>query len=129
MSKILCYYYCILPPGCSGWIIGVGELRNSSTAAKRQSFGLGRRELFFFHARFTGDPSHTHSSLLAFFVLFDISCSHMRVFVIVNLVNAQVHLVNAQVNLVFAQVNLVNAQVHLVNAQVHLVFAQVHLFD
>ena len=75
-------------PVGSGWIIGVGELRNSSIALGLAiPEGLQARAIvqavgnsFFFHDRFTS--FRTHASLLTFFCLFVLfhSCFHARVF-------------------------------------------------
>ena len=77
------------PQDGSGWVTGVGEFGNSSTASGHNypdrrtvstTFSLGRRD-FFFPVRFTS--FHAHASLLTFFIYFFVSlhcCSDARMF-------------------------------------------------
>ena len=80
----------LLPPGGSGWTIGVDQLKKLSTVwgqsdpGRRSiglSYSLGLWDLSFC-ARFTS--FHAHASLLtffSFFVLLHSCCSHEQVFV------------------------------------------------
>ena len=63
----------IVPPGVSGWFIGVDWLGNSSTYARARFRLLLSCPLYFF-------PYLRFSSYLCLFMLFHSCCSHARVF-------------------------------------------------